>query len=316
MFPSGTWWRVSLCPWMGHFFCRDHMMRQFDSGTSRANRASAASPTKVSHTYSIKSSEPFLPKKTKQPKRWHQTPQLPSTSQLKAENYFIINIFWLQHNESADAPSIIITIITTMLFLVFQTSTKSEQCIQNISHPAKNFLSPKWVWYLNVLTLMCAVKIIQNLIAVNQMRFVSVSSTSVVEIILGFAAGFLMKCLSCRPPSPRRSFTFIHYKWSGWSWQEHEKETGHHDHDWHFVINQSLSLLKASSLQTACQESIIPPLSGPKDWSSPSSVTFSNLLQPLTLLPQNVALFSVTTAISLSRFSCITSCQKNNSKRL
>lgn len=47
---SGTWSHVFLCPWMGHFFSPGHMMRLFDSGMSKANRASAASPTKVRHT--------------------------------------------------------------------------------------------------------------------------------------------------------------------------------------------------------------------------------------------------------------------------
>lgn len=68
-------------------------------------------------------------------------------------------------------------------------------------------------------------------------------------------------------------FHLIHNKRSCGGWQEHEEETPRRDHDWHFVINQILSMLKAASLQTDRQETIIPPLAGPMD-SSPASVTF------------------------------------------
>lgn len=91
-----------------------------------------------------------------------------------------------------------------------------------------------------------------------------------------------MKRLTRRPPSLRRSFLLshlIHNKWSCCGWQEHEEEMPRRDHDWHFVINQILSVLKTSSLQTDCQETIIPPLAGRTDsWSSPASVTVSDFL--------------------------------------
>lgn len=113
---------------------------------------------------------------------------------------------------------------------------------------------------------------------------VKVKLTSVVEIIPRL-------CCCCRfineasdPPasiSPEELLLFrlIHNKRSCCGWQEHEEEMPHRDHDWHFVINQILSMLKAFSLQTDCQEMIIPPLAGQMDsWSSPASVTFSDFL--------------------------------------
>lgn len=122
----------------------------------------------------------------------------------------------------------------------------------------------------------------------------------------GWTNGFLMKCPSRRPPSPGRSFTFIHYKWSGRSWQEHEKETGHHDHDWHFVINQSL--LTSNGLSGV---------------HNPSSVWTEGLDFPCICHvfkpPAAADAPPKERALILhddSRVSCITSHQKNNSRSL
>lgn len=52
-YPSGIWWVVSLCRWTGHSSSLGHMMRRSASGTSRANKPCAASPTKVKQTPSV-----------------------------------------------------------------------------------------------------------------------------------------------------------------------------------------------------------------------------------------------------------------------
>lgn len=95
---------------------------------------------------------------------------------------------------------------------------------------------------------------------------VKVNLTSLVEII-----PHLCCCRFINEPSdPPASNSLeklllsclIHNKWSCCVWQEHEEETPRRDHDWHFVIKWILSVLRASSLQKDCQETIILPLAG------------------------------------------------------
>lgn len=98
---------------------------------------------------------------------------------------------------------------------------------------------------------------------------VKVNLTSLVEVI--------PRLCCCRvinePSDPPASISpeelllsrLIHNKWSCCVWQEHEEETPRRDHDWHFVIKRILSVLRASSLQTDCQEAIILPLAGRMD---------------------------------------------------
>lgn len=89
---SGTWWRVSQCRWTGLFSFLGHMMRPFDSGTSKANRASAVLPTKVSPTLS--SIHHQWHDKTKQKNSW--TGFRPSCSAL------VFVSFFLHHNSLRD----------------------------------------------------------------------------------------------------------------------------------------------------------------------------------------------------------------------